>query len=160
MSTDKQTIGKRLLLAGGLLNFCVALLHVGIIFAGAPAYRFFGAGEQMARMVEAGSPLPALLTFVLALIFAAFGFYGLSGAGAFRRLPLLKLAVLLIGGIYTLRGLLVVFAVFALFTGYASPEMLAAAIFSAAALLVGLLYLVGAALNWDYLRTPQDTQNE
>lgn len=32
----------------GFLSSAIALLHIGIILLGAPAYRYFGAGEEMA----------------------------------------------------------------------------------------------------------------
>jgi len=37
------------LMIGAALSGLAALLHVGCILFGAPWYRFFGAGEKMAR---------------------------------------------------------------------------------------------------------------
>ena len=42
------------LIAGAVLSALAPLLQVGCIVYGAPWYRFFGAGENMARMAEAG----------------------------------------------------------------------------------------------------------
>lgn len=140
-------MGKHWLKLGGVLSFAVALLHVIIIFAGAPAYRYFGAGEEMARAAESGSAFPALLTFFLVAIFAVWGFYGLSGAGVIRRLPLLKMALLLIGAVYTLRGI----AVFQQLFQIAAPSAEIATrdvVFSSVSLIIGLAYLIGTISNW------------
>lgn len=137
----------QLLKLGGVLSFAVALLHVVAIFIGAPAYRYFGAGEEMATAAESGSAFPALLTLFLVVIFAIWGFYGLSGAGVIRRLPLLKIALLLIGAVYTLRGAVVfqqLFQIAASSAEVASREI----VFSLVSLIIGLAYLVGTILNW------------
>lgn len=127
---------------GGILSFAVALLHIAIIFIGAPAYRYFGAGEDMATAAESGSAVPAVLTLVLAAIFAIWGFYGLSGAGVIRQLPLLKITLILIGAIYTLRGFAVVQQLFQIATSSlaVAPREI---VFSVVSLIIGLAYLTG-----------------
>jgi hypothetical protein len=96
---------ERLKLAG-VSSAGVALLHLVIPAVGAPAYRYFGAGERMARMAERGLARPTLITLGLALVFAVWAAYAFSAAGLIRRLPLLRPALLVIGVIYTLRGVL------------------------------------------------------
>lgn len=125
------------LILGGILSFAVALLHVIIIFIGAPAYRYFGAGEDMATAAESGSAFPALLTLFLVAIFAIWGFYGLSGAGVIRRLPLLKIALILIGAVYTLRGVAVFQQLFQIATSSVevAPREI---VFSLVSLVIGL----------------------
>ena len=86
------------------LSFAVAAVHLVIIFIGAPAYRFFDAGEQMARAAEAGSTLPALLTLGITIVLAVFGVYALAGAQDIPRLPFQRFALWAITGIYLLRG--------------------------------------------------------
>jgi len=132
---------------GGILSFIVALLHVVIIFIGAPAYRYFGAGEDMATAAESGSAFPALLTLFLVAIFAIWGFYGLSGAGVIRRLPLLKIALILIGAVYTLRGVAVFQQLFQIATSSVevAPREI---VFSLVSLVIGLAYLIGTISNW------------
>ena len=138
------------LILGGILSFAVALLHVVMIFIGAPAYRYFGAGEEMARAAESGSAFPALLTLFLAAIFAVWGFYGLSGAKVIRRLPLLKIALILVGAVYTLRGAAVLQQLFQIAASSAevAPREIA---FSLVSLIIGLAYLVGTISNWSNL---------
>jgi len=135
------------LILGGILSFAVALLHVIIIFIGAPAYRYFGAGEDMATAAESGSAFPALLTLFLVAIFAIWGFYGLSGAGVIRRLPLLEIALILIGAVYTLRGVAVFQQLFQIATSSVevAPREI---VFSLVSVVIGVAYLIGTISNW------------
>ena len=140
-------MGNQWLKLGGILSFAVALLHVVIIFGGASAYRYFGAGKEMATAAESGSAFPAVLTLFLVAIFAIWGFYGLSGAGVVRRLPLLKIALILIGAVYTLRGVAVFQQIFQLATSSAevAPREIVSSLVS---LVIGLAYLIGTISNW------------
>ncbi|HWN41645.1 MAG TPA: hypothetical protein VNW71_05455, partial [Thermoanaerobaculia bacterium] len=61
---------ERILAVAGWLSVAIAALHVEIVFFGAPAYRYFGAGEDMARQAEAGSFVPAAMTLAIAAVFA------------------------------------------------------------------------------------------
>jgi fatty acid desaturase len=125
-----------------LANFAIAITHVAIGAIGAPAYLFFGSLE-MAQMAQEGSLLLAAVTLALAVAFAVFGLYALSGAGAIRALPLLAPALYGIGVLYTLRGLIVVLDVLRLLRGADYPPQ--QTVFSAVALAIGLAYLIGAA---------------
>ena len=147
-----MSLAARLLVAGGVMSMAIGLLHVGVIVAGPPAYAFFGAGEKMTALARGGSPMPALITAVLVGVFIVFGLYALSGAGAIRRLLLLRTGLLAIGGVYTLRGLSVIPQATLLAT---RPELfpLRYVLFSAAALVVGLCYLGGTVGRWKALST-------
>ena len=94
-----------LLIVGAGLSAIAALLHIGCIMFGAPWYRFFGAGEQMAQLALAGDWRPTLITSCIVLLLSACSLYALSGAGVIPRLPLLRTALCLIAGIYLLRGI-------------------------------------------------------
>lgn len=130
--------------AGGAANMAVAALHVGVIFVGSRAYRYFGAGEWMADKAAQGSPLPALITVVITSLFVLFGLYGFSGAGHIPPLPWLGYGLVGIGGLYTLRGLGVVIQA----VKKAPPKD---QVFSLVALVIGVLYLGGCWLKWDVL---------
>ncbi len=93
------------LVAGGVLSVLAALLHLAVIAGGPDWYRFVGAGEEMARMAEQGSPRPALITVAIAILLAVWAAYAFAGAGRFRRLPLMRTALVAISTIYLLRGL-------------------------------------------------------
>ncbi|WP_374355334.1 hypothetical protein [Chitinimonas sp.] len=95
------------LLAGAGLSSTAAVLHVLIIFGGANWYRFFGAGEAMAKVAEAGSVYPGFITSGIALLLMLWSAYALAGAGlpVLSGLPLIKPALLVITAIYLLRGM-------------------------------------------------------
>jgi hypothetical protein len=135
----------------GLLCAALAVLHVVIIFLGAPAYRYFGAGEELARRAEQGSAIPALVTGLIALVFAAWAAYAFSAAGLIGRLPLLRPGLLVIGAIFTLRGLALVPQLGWWVAGNPNESAFRNLIFSAVALLIGLIYLMGARAVWSNL---------
>lgn len=130
------------LLAAGACSVAVAVLHVAVIAVGASAYRYFGAGEQLAGLAERGSPIPAVITAGIVAVFAVFGWYGFAGAGLGARPPALRAVLIGISAIMLLRGLpaLPQAVVLVLRPGAVSFREV---VFSAASLLVGLLYAVG-----------------
>lgn len=100
--------GNNWLVVGGWLSVVASLLHIACIFGGGDWYRFFGAGEEMARADEAGQWLPAVMTAGIATILAIWAAYAFAGAGVIRRLPLMRMALVIISAIYLLRGLLII----------------------------------------------------
>jgi putative oxidoreductase len=101
--TKKQTIYLRI---AGILSFLTAILHIAIIFGGPDWYRFFGAGENTAVLVEQGSLRPTISTIFLALIFTIWGLYAWSGSGYLPRFPFMRACLVLITSVYLLRGAL------------------------------------------------------
>ncbi len=93
------------LIIAGSLSFLASLLHLACIFGGPDWYLFFGAGERMAQLAAAGDFYPTKVTLVIASILAAWGLYALSGAGVILKLPLLKTCLVLITGVYLIRGI-------------------------------------------------------
>jgi hypothetical protein len=71
-------------------------------------YRFFGAPEPLIRGLETGDPTLHWMTAAIAVILAIWSAYAFAGAGNFRRLPLMRTALVAITSIYLLRGLLIV----------------------------------------------------
>lgn len=135
---------------GALASFAIALLHLGMIPVGEPAYEYFTAPQRLVALAHEGSFVPALVTFAVAMAFGAFGVFALLGA---RRDRSSALRILLVGvtGIYLLRGLLIVpELVVVQHAGY-PPRML---VFSAVALLVGALHVAGLARAWWRLAAP------
>jgi hypothetical protein len=118
-------------------NFAIALLHVYIIQKGEQAYRFFGAGEQMAQAAARGSVVPALVTSGIVLVFAIWGLYALQGAGVGLGLPWVQPILYLIAAIYTLRGL----GVAVVFTQH--PDKNFVVITSVVSLVMGGLHFLG-----------------
>jgi hypothetical protein len=136
MATSKQS-----LTLAGCLSLAVAAFQLILTFS-PTLCRFFGAPEELMT----GDPLWLYVTsFAATALFAIWGLYGLSGAGRIRRLPLLRTGLLAIGGIYTLRGLMLIPALLAVAGLVPSdipvpPQALFA---SLVALSTGVLYLVG-----------------
>ena len=96
------------LVVAACLSAVAALLHVGIVIGGAQWYRFVGAGERMACAAAAGRVYPDIVTLAIAAVLALWSAYALSGAGVIEPLPLLRLALITITGIYLVRGLAIV----------------------------------------------------
>lgn len=138
---------ERLLLAGGGLTGAAALLHVGIVLGGPEWYRFFGAGERMARMAARGSVQPAIITLGIAAVLGVWAAYAFSGAGVIRRLPLLRVALPLIALVYLARGILgipLVLLVDDLYTNQLRAKMTFMIVTSAICVLLGVCYVAGA----------------
>ncbi len=142
------------LLAGGMLSGLAATLHLGIIVGGPPWYRFFGAGETMARMAEAGHWYPTALTLLIATGLSIWAAYAFSGAGLIRRLPLLRTGLVAISLIYLARGLVIVPA---MVLNPQGPSGLTAFTWwsSLIVLVYGLTYAVGTKLAWPRLTRPR-----
>jgi hypothetical protein len=140
--------GERWLCWGAGLTGAAALLHLAIIFGGPDWYRFFGAGERMARMSARGSVYPSVITAGIASILGLWALYALSGAGVIRRLPLLRPALALIAGVYFARGALGIPAVLLVDGPYADElkgRMTFMAVSSLTCIFLGFCYAFGAA---------------
>jgi putative oxidoreductase len=141
--------GDRLLVFGGMLTGVASLLHVGIILGGPEWYRFFGAGERMARLAARGSIYPTFVTAGIAVVLGIWALYALSGAGVIRRLPFVRLALVSIAAIYLARGILGVPLVLIVDDPYTlelRARMTFMVVSSAVCIGLGLCYAFGAAL--------------
>ena len=86
----------------GVASALIWVLHVAIIAGGPSWYRFFGAGEGMARLAEHGSPLHVVITASISAVFLVFALY------AFMPLPFRVPVLWTIAAVFLLRGLLVI----------------------------------------------------
>ncbi len=93
------------LVAAGSMSAAAALAHLAVIAGGPDWYRFFGAGEGMARAAERGLLIAPLITTGIAAVLAIWAAYAFSGADLIPRLPLLRIGLVTITAIYILRGL-------------------------------------------------------
>ena len=132
------------LIVGAFLSGVAALLHVAIVFGGAPWYRFFGAGERMASAAAAGRLYPAVVTFGIALVLGCWAAYALSGAGVLPALPLLQLGLATITAIYLLRGLAIIPLLIA-GRDKATPFLIWSSVICVG---YGVVHLVGLAQVW------------
>ncbi len=140
-------IGHYMLALAALLSFIAALLHIAIVFKGAAWYRFFGAGEQMARASEKGRWYPGIVTTGIAAVLMFWAAYALSAGGFITALPLLKPALVVITSVYLLRGV----AVFPALV-FAREQVTSFVWWSSlVCLFYGLVHLAGLLLVWSEL---------
>jgi hypothetical protein len=90
---------------------------------------------------QAGSIIPAALTWALAGIFALFALYAFSGARLIHKLPGLPIILAGIALLYLLRGLVFLPELAQLLQGSLTPPR--RAIFSGVSLSLGLMYAGG-----------------
>ncbi|MBA3942205.1 MAG: hypothetical protein C0520_13425 [Sphingopyxis sp.] len=135
------------LLVGGWLSAVAALLHIACIFGGPDWYRFFGAGEGMARAAARGEWQPVLVTLIVAAVLLIWAAYAFSGAGSLPRLPLLRTGLVVITAIYLLRAL--IFVPLNMVRSTHSSEF---ALWSSLIVLVyGAVYAIGTVKAWPHL---------
>lgn len=134
----------RFLVVAAALNALAALLHLGCIAFGAPWYRFMGAGEQMAQMAINGDWYPTVVTLFIATVLSAWSLFALSGAGVIRKLPLVRLALCAISGIYLLRAV----AFPALMPYFLGNSMTFWLVSSAICFVLGFVHLIGLRQVW------------
>lgn len=132
------------LLLGAIGSAIAAILHLGCIVFGAPWYRFFGAGEKMARLAEAGSAVPSFITSGIVLILSIWAYCALAGTGMVPKPPLLRFALSAIASIYLVRGLMI-FALMKIMRGRSIEFWLWS---SAVCLILGMTFLVGTKQSW------------
>lgn len=136
------------LIAGGMLSVVAAVLHLACIVGGPDWYRFFGAGEGIARAAEQGSWMPALITLGIAALLSVWAAYAFAGAGMIGRPPLLRTGLIVISAIYLARGLMVFAPSMMGRTDLSSAFMLWSSLI---VLVLGIVYAVGTWQAWPQL---------
>jgi hypothetical protein len=143
-----MNISQQLLKFAGILTFAVALFQA--VVTSVPEWaRYFGAWEFVASKLW----LLYLSGYFVALIFTLFGFYALSGIGKLKRLPLLRTGLIVIGILFTLRGLFLVLEIL-INTGIVQSAGIIPQrelISSSVSLIIGIFYLVGIIGCWKSL---------
>jgi len=137
----------KLLVVGSICSAVVALAHLGCIIFGGDWYRFFGAGEQMAKMADAGDIHPTIVTSFIVLILSIWSVYGLSGSQLIIKLPLIRTGLITISCIYLVRGISFV----ALMPMFPENSLTFWLVSSSICLSIGLLYAIGTYQNWSVL---------
>ena len=142
-------VSNPILITGGVLSAAASVLHLAVIIGGPSWYRFFGAGEGMARMAERGDWRAAAITVGIAGVLALWAAYAFSGAGLIARLPLLRTGLVVISAIYLVRGLLLIPALL-INQGGVQPFILWSSLI---VLVYGLAYAIGTWIAWPGLST-------
>lgn len=128
----------------GCINILIAIAHIICLFNAEYFFELTGVGEAMRRNAEIHPFLPYGITIFVTILFFIFGLYGLAGANKIRKLPLLKLGIFTIAGIYLIRGVVGIIANI----GFEVPFQWYHLLFSVSALGIGLLYLLGGLEKW------------
>jgi hypothetical protein len=136
-----------MLIIAGILSAMAALLHIACIYFGAPWYRLLGAGEQMALQAEQGSLMPAIITSGIVFVLFTWSLYAFSAAGLLTKLPLMRLALIVITSIYLIRGIVGFFLI--AYPIEHSPEFWLWS--SAISLSFGIVHLIGLKQQWNCL---------
>ncbi len=141
MSTKPAIPSSRSLLWAGLCDFAVAAALAAAFALGSSAYSFFGV-EFLAEMAKQGSAVPRLLSGGLAIAGLVAGIYAIDTARHGPRFPAARAVLTSTAGAFLLRG-----AWLAIELGRAIPDYqsvrLRELLLSAAAVLIGVLHLVG-----------------
>jgi hypothetical protein len=141
----------RLLITGGAITGVAALLHLAMIIGGPDWYRFFGAGEEMAKLAASGSAYPAANAAGIAVVLGIWTFYALSGAGVVRRLPFLRSVLVLVAVVFLMRGIVGVPMVLLMDDPYAMElraRMTFVVVTSVVIFSLGLCYAIGVMQLW------------
>ncbi|MBL4796055.1 MAG: hypothetical protein JKY50_01435 [Oleispira sp.] len=136
-----------MLIIAGTLSAMAAALHIACIYFGAPWYRLLGAGEHMAKQAEQGSSIPTIITSGITLMLFIWSLYAFSAAGLITKLPLMRLALIVITSIYLVRGVAGFF--FIANPIGRSPEFWLWS--SAISLSLGTIHLIGLIQQWHTL---------
>lgn len=136
--------GAQALILAGVLSTLAAIAHLVCMAMGGAAFRLMGAGERMARAIEAGRLQPVLVTVGIAAVLRGWAAYAFSGAGVIGKLPFAKLVLPGISFVFLARAL-----GFPLLRPF-FPENSTTfwLISSGICLVIGALYAVGTAAVW------------
>ncbi len=136
-----------LLIIAGCMSACAAIMHVVCIYIGPAGYRFFGAGEKMAKLAEQGSTQPAVITSTIAVILSIWSLYAFSAASMAFRMPLMRWVMSIITMVYLTRGIVGFFLINTPLGR--SPQFWLWS--SAICLTIGIVHLIGVKQQWQYL---------
>lgn len=139
--------GTQALITASVLNALVATAHLVCIALGAPAYRRMGASEGMIAAVQAGKLRPTLVTLAIAAVLFVWAAYALAGAGVIGRLPLTRLALVVICAVYLTRAL----AFPLLKPAFPANSQTFWLVSSGICLVLGMVHLLGIVAQWNSL---------
>ncbi len=139
---------KVLLVCAGILSLNMSLFQAGLAFSPALSAAFRAPPELVSN-----PPLLLAAGVLVATVMAVSGLYGLSAAGLIRRLPLLRLGLMGIGAGYLLMALPIIPQVLILTHVLSTGQLLYIEHISLSliALVTGLAFVLGLALNWKSL---------
>ena len=124
---------------GGIFSFAFAVFQISAIFWSQELLAYFGGPAKM----QAENPMMyILLCLIVGGLVAVCGLYAFSGAGKFRRLPLLRTMLVAITSIFILRGFAVITDLM-IIQKHPEQNLIRFLVFSIIALCIGLCHLIG-----------------
>ena len=88
---------------GASLHFLIAIGHLICLFFLEEAFKAYGILDEMMHLCYGQEWLLYVVTIILAVGFAIAGLYALAVAGDMRKLPLQRLVMIAIVGLYSIR---------------------------------------------------------
>ncbi|MBJ7446647.1 MAG: hypothetical protein JHC81_03850 [Brevundimonas sp.] len=135
------------LLVAGAGSLAAGVVHLACIVGGPDWYRFFGAGEGMARAVEQGRWQPHVMTAVIAIVLFGWAWFAFAAAGQVPRPPLLRIGLIAITLVLLLRAA----AAFVPGVWRAEHSPTFITVSSLIVLVLGLAFLIGTIKAWPTL---------
>ena len=135
------------LLVAGAGSVAAGVAHLACIVGGPDWYRFFGAGEGMARAVEQGRWQPHVMTAVITIVLFGWAWFAFAAAGQMPRPPLLRIGLIAITLVLLLRAA----AAFVPGVWRAEHSPTFITVSSLIVLVLGLAFLIGTIKAWPTL---------
>ena len=102
------SIQSKLLISAGIITSASAVWHLLCIFGGPSWFAFARAPQQIIDSAAQGTLLAPIGTMIVASLMFACTIFAFSAVGLIRKVPLLKLALITIAVLCTLRGLIAI----------------------------------------------------
>ena len=135
----KFSINDKFLIVGGVIAGFAALWHLLMIVGGPNWYAFARAPLYVVQSAKEGTFIAPVGAVAIAVLMFTCTAYSFSGAGVFRKIPLLKLALPTISFICLVRGLYISPVFFSL-KALGTWHLIASAVW----FFVGICFLLGA----------------
>lgn len=88
---------------GALFHFLIAIGHFACLFFLEEAFNAYGILDEMKSLCWGQEWLLYVVTVALTIVFVMAGLYALSASGDVRKMPLQKLVIMVIVGLYSIR---------------------------------------------------------
>lgn len=133
------SIQSKLLISAGIITSASAVWHLLCIFGGPSWFAFARAPQQIIDSAAQGTLLAPIGTMIVASLMFACTIFAFSAVGLIRKVPLLKLALITIAVLCTLRGLIAI-PTFVAFSGLDICQIVASSIW----FYVGICFIAGS----------------
>jgi len=102
------SVKSKLLISAGVIASAAAVWHLLCILGGPSWFAFARAPQQIIDSAQQGTLLAPISTMIVAGLMFACTVFAFSAVGLIRKVPLIKMALITIAILCTLRGLIVV----------------------------------------------------